>query len=141
MSKRGRSILTIAVTIVSIICCCLGLGLYWDGYYLPNKPCRPITYPAGKRTTSDFIYTGTESIETILRFYDEQLDIQPYPGDTGQWIRETLPDSRYLYSCFGNDINGMTTETGCIYISSDGMTSRITTDFFRSEGGHIPCAR
>jgi len=141
MSRNVRLILTVVATITSIILCCLGAGVYWDGYYLPNKPCRPITYPDAKQTTSSFTYTSDESINTLLQFYDQQLNVQAIRTEYGEWAKEQLTSLNYLYSCYSNDVNGMTTETGCIYISSDGVTSYIKTEFFRSEGGHIPCAR
>lgn len=132
----------IATTVVLTILCCLSLVIYWDGYYLPNNPCRLVTYPDARRTTSNFTYSGNEPVEMLLQFYDRELNAQPVRTEYGQWVKEKLTASAtYLYSCYSNDINGITTETGCIYISSNGKTPSVKTEFFRSEGGHIPCAR
>lgn len=123
-----------------LICCCL-IGLFFEGYYLPFKPCRPITYPDGVRTTQQFSYTTTAPLDVVLLFYDQHLDVQPWPADRGQWRREELEDSKYLYSCYAGDINGLTTETGCIYVSSEKESPHIEGMLFRSEGGNTPCMR
>jgi hypothetical protein len=135
----------ISISIISLLlgCGCLGVAFYVfvSGYYLPYKPCRPVTYPDGKRTTVEFYFTSTDSLTSVLQFYDQQLDVQPFPGDIGQWRREKLADSRYLYSCYGVDINNTTTETGCIYIDSDGTNTYIRTELLRAEGANNPCSK
>ena len=120
---------------------CLILGIFWEGSYLPNKPCRPVVYPEGQTTTEQLSYDINDSIEAVLEFYDQRLNVQPFPGDTGQWRREELSTSKYLYSCYGVDINLLTTETGCIYVNPGGAGTHIETQLLKSEGGSIPCPR
>jgi hypothetical protein len=136
-----RKILIFALGGLTLLICCGLIGLFFEGYYLPFKPCRPITYPDGTRTGKHSSYTSTVSLDTVLSFYDQHLDVQPWPADTGQWRREKLEGSKYLYSCYAGDINGLTTETGCIYVSGEKERSHIETVLFRSEGGNIPCPR
>lgn len=121
--------------------CCILACLTLDGYYLPNKPCRPLTYPNAQQTTAQFIHTTTNSIESVLQFYDEKLNVQQFPANTGQWKREILSDGRYLYSCYGVDINLLTTETGCIYLKGETGSTAIETMLLRSEGSNTPCPR
>lgn len=141
---RRNTIFALSGALLSLLlvaCCCIGVALYWDGYYLPNKPCRPITYPDGQTTTTSFSTTTSDSLDAVLQYYDRQLNVQPYPGDMGQWIRVEQADSEYLYSCASVDINGLTTETGCVYISSQGEATYIETELLRSEGGNNQCSR
>jgi hypothetical protein len=116
--------------------------LFWDGYYLPGKSCRPITYPDARRTTKTFFLVTSDPIDKVLQFYNQQLDAQPlYLADTGDWKQEQLSNTKYLFSCYGNDINLLTTESGCIYVSIEGSFTRIEGDLVRSEGSNIPCSR
>ena len=120
----------------------LCVDLFWDGYYLPKKPCRPITYPDARRTTKTFSITTKDSLETVLEFYTQSLGVKPiFDADTGDWRMERLSDKRYLLSCYGADINGVSTESGCIYVSVDGSHTKIDGDLYRSEGSNIPCRR
>lgn len=135
-----RSMLIFAFGVLALLICCL-IVLFFEGYYLPFKPCRPITYPDGIKKGKQFSYTTTATLDVVLSFYDQHLDIQPWPADREQWRKEELGSSTYLYSCYAGDINGLTTETGCIYISNEGGSTLIETMLFRSEGGNIPCPR
>ena len=142
----NRRIVTVGMIGLCLIStCCLAGFLWWDGYYLPNKPCRPITYPTGKiegsGTGRRFAYTSSDPVRSILDFYDKELKAHTGTdyGDTGEWYRSEKENGTYLYSCFGNDINGMTTETGCISVSPSASNTLIEGWLFRSEGGHNPC--
>ncbi len=137
---QRKAIIAVAGGLLCLALCSLTV-LFLDGYYLPFKPCRPITYPEGNNTSENFLYTATTGIDTVLAFYDERLDIQPRPGDIGLWRREELEDARYLYSCYGVDINGLSTETGCIYVSEQKMGTRVEGMLFRSEGDNLQCPR
>lgn len=115
---------------------------------LPFKVCRPINYPLGTQEGLQeglwFSLTTSDEISEVLSFYNQRLlDGQHYLGSIylGEWQREELPDGRWLYSCYGNDINGTTTETGCVYVSQHEEEVLVESDFFRSEGGHTPCLR
>jgi hypothetical protein len=119
--------------------CCGALALFFDGYYLPFKPCRPITYPDGTPTTENLSYTTTVALDLVLSFFDQRLDAQPFPDDTLYWRKQKLGESKYLYACAAADINGLTTETGCIFVSREGNGTRIETILLRSEGGGPPC--
>jgi hypothetical protein len=123
-----------------VVCCSLA-AFFVDGYYLPFKPCRPITYPEGRKTGQSFSYAATDTLDIVLSFYDQHLEVQPWPADTGLWRREELEDSRYLYSCYSVDINGLSTETGCIYVSRQDQGTWIEGMLLRSEGDNLPCPR
>ncbi len=140
MRRRRISIAVIGGLLFLVTCCSL-IILFFDGYYLPFKPCRPISYPDGSKMSKQFSYTVTVAMDTVLSFYDQRLGVQPLPADTGQWRREELSDSRHLYSCYGVDINGLSTETGCIYVSKQGEGTHIEGMLLRSEGDNIPCSR
>lgn len=137
-----RIIIAIASIIILAVMFCALVGLFWDGYYLPNKPCRPITYPDAKKTTEVFSITTQDSLVSVLEFYTQNLDTKPiFEADTGDWKMEELSSNRYLFSCYGADINLITTESGCIYVSSNGVYTRIDGNFARSEGSNVPCSR
>jgi hypothetical protein len=128
-----------------ICACCLAGFLWWDGYYLPNKPCRPIAYPAGNLegigTGRRFAYITSDSVDLVLAFYDTEL--KSHTGtdyaDTGEWYRSRKENGTYLYRCYGVDINGLTTETGCIYVAPSVSGALIEGWLLRSEGGHVQC--
>jgi hypothetical protein len=134
-------LIVVGIVMVSLaLLCCLPMGLFLEGSLLPNKPCRPMLYPNGERTTESRNYVVAEPIETVSNYYNRQLDARaPGSVDTGQWRREELSESTFLYSCRGVDINGLTTETGCIFVSREASSTRIKTQLWRSEGGHVPC--
>jgi hypothetical protein len=103
--------IVISFAFLSVLCCVL-MYLFWDGYYLPGKSCRPITYPDARRTTKTFFLVTSDPIDKVLQFYNQQLDAQPlYLADTGDWKQEQLSNTKYLFSCYGNDINLLTTES------------------------------
>lgn len=130
----------VGILVLSIACCSLA-GIYWDGYYLPFKPCRPIIYPDGQSTGEQLSYSAKVPLDSVILFYDQRLNVRPYPADTGQWRREQISQSKYLYSCFGVDINWLTAETGCIYVSGDIEITRIETRLLRGEGGSSACPK
>lgn len=86
-----------------------------------------------------------DPLNTVILFYDRHLglrlvpDNMPLPGDEGEWIKKKLRESTYLYACYGVDINRLTTETGCIYVRSEGKDTRIDIVLIRAEGGYMPC--
>lgn len=136
-----RKLTVIGIVLASVVfLCCLPIVLFFEGSYLPNKPCRPMLYPDGTRTTESQNYTVADPIETVLDYYDRRLDArEPSFADTGQWSREQLSNSTIFYSCYGVDINRITTETGCILVSQEASNTRIQTQLWRSEGAHTPC--
>lgn len=137
-----RTIISITGIILSIAVCCAMIGLFWDGYYLPNKPCRPITYPDARRTTEPFSIMSQDSLDSVLEFYNLNLATKPiFEADKGDWKMEKLNDTRYLFSCYGVDINRITTESGCVYVSLEGNYVKIDGDLARSEGSNVPCPR
>jgi len=134
--------------LVVILCCCFGIIIWWDGYYLPYKYCRPVTYPDGNmnglKEGKWFSTTTTASVNSVMVFYDERLLTGEHSlGDInlGEWHRKELQDGRLLYECVGIDINLLTVETGCIYISKQNEGTYIESWFLRSEGGTITCSR
>ena len=135
-------LLTILGVLSALIICCILAGLFLDGYYLPSKPCRPITYPDGKRTTKEFSSKTPDSQATVLQFYNQHLGISSTSVvDTGDWKQEKLSDSKYLFSCYSVDLNGLSTESGCIYVSVSGEYIEIDGELNRSEGSNVPCLR
>jgi len=68
------------------------------------------------------------------------LDLRPRPGDTGLWTRQELTPGAFLYTCYGSDINRLSTETGCITVrrQAQGMVS-IEGQLLRSEGSNAQC--
>lgn len=137
---NSKKITVIVGVCLMMACCCLTI-LFVDGRYLPNKPCRPIMYPSESRTTRQFSNTTPTVIEEVLLFYDKTLDVQPWPADIGLWRREKLTENSYLYSCYGVDINGLSTETGCIYLYQRDENTHIVGILLRSEGDNLPCPR
>jgi hypothetical protein len=140
--KRSITGIILAGFLVAII----GSGLlyfYTDGYYLPEKPCRPLAYPDGGQLKLEpakpISFTTGDSIEEVLLFYDKLLEIKPWPAEIGYWQREQLKDANYLYSCYGADSNRITGETGCIYVRRQGEDTLIRTILYRTEGTNIPC--
>ncbi len=136
--------LLISVTSVTflIVVCCVLIGLFWDGYFLPSKPCRPLTYPDATRTTKAFSIITSDSVDTVLEFYNQHLGVKPvFVSDKGEWRREQLNNGAYLFSCYAGDINRITTESGCIYVSIDGINTKIAGELNRSEGSNVPCMR
>ncbi|MCC7361579.1 MAG: hypothetical protein IT317_18990 [Anaerolineales bacterium] len=130
----------VAVVIVSVVACCaLGL-LFWDGYYLPQKPCRPIAYPSGQRLGGDQLADNSDDLQLVETFYDDRLVPKPidYPN-FGVWHKDKLDKGVVRYWCYANDINGLTTETGCIDIKRVNDDTIIKYTLRRSEGGFSPC--
>ena len=137
---RGR-ILVLVLGLLFLACSGVAV-LFWDGYYLPIKPCRPILYPSGERTSKHTSTATASSIDTLLSFYDRQLNVQFSSSATmGHWSRMDLGSGNYGYSCAAADINGLSSETGCIYISQQPNGFLIETLLIRSEGSNLPCPR
>lgn len=137
---RNSLIFASATIITLFLLCCLSVGVFIEGSLLPNKPCRPALYPNGNRTTESRDYIVSDPLATVVSYYSDLLSAQaPNSVDTGQWSVEKLSESTFLYSCYGVDINRLTTETGCIFVSQETSGTRIRTQLWRSEGGHIQC--
>ena len=111
-----------------------------DGFYLPGKPCRPVRFPDGQRTANAFQYVVDADLADVLAFYDDALDVQPRPGDTGLWTRQELAPGDFWYTCYGTDINRLSTETGCITVRRQAQgTVSIEGLLLRSEGNNVQC--
>jgi len=129
--------------IVMILGVCGAGAVYWDGYWLPGKPCRPIRYPTGE--TIGETLTDPESVDTphpfeeVTRFYESRLPIGQPGSQTKPWERELVSKSMIRYSCYAADINGMTAETGCITVNKVSAGTRIVTMLLRGEGASPPC--
>jgi hypothetical protein len=125
--------------IILIPMCCLCV-VFFDGYYLPYKPCRPITYPDGKRITNALIYKTEDDYSKVIDFFTQRLSAKkPLLADINEWRVEKLSDSETLFSCYSVDINFLTTETGCIYVYDQDQQVTIETSLIRSEGANAPC--
>lgn len=131
---------TASIGILLALCgICALLVLFVDGTYLPNKPCRPITYPDGKRTNGPGMLEAEVPIQTVLAFYDQELSAQIGSTDFREWSKELREDSSYLYSCYAVDINLLTAETGCIWVTGSQKSTQIKTALLRGEGGSWGC--
>lgn len=135
--------------LVGILCLhvfsCICIFLFLEGSLLPFKACRPIMYNQTERIKISegqrVSYITDDSIEEVLSFYDRTLTDLQYniisPGYTGQWKKWYY--SGYIhYDCYGNDINFLTGEVGCIYISREGDGTVIEARRYR---GTTPCPR
>jgi hypothetical protein len=112
--------------------------VYIDGFYLPNKPCRPVIYPGGQHTHEIMEYESADPVESVLAFYDQRLSVSD-DSEIGTWWREQVNSTSWRYICAAPDINRSTTETGCIYIDKKQNTVLIRMMLLRSEGGYNPC--
>jgi hypothetical protein len=135
-----RPLQLVILAVFAVMACC-GVGLvFWDGYYLPNKPCRPISFPEGRRLGGDSSVLSKDTLITVEAFYDKHLAPKPTGvGDIGDWRKDKLTAGGYRYWCFGNDINLLTTETGCIDIREVDAGTVIDYRLRRSEGASAPC--
>jgi hypothetical protein len=91
----------------------------------------------GERVAS----TTSASINSVLSFYDYELtekSLKLLGYNLGEW-QKNVDNETTSYSCYGGDINLLTTETGCIYIRASGEDTLIEAVRYRSEGGHVPC--
>ena len=82
-----------------------------------------------------------DAFDQVIRFYDQELPKLERAAETidfGQWQRE-YSEGGAAYTCYGVDINMLTTETGCIYLSPELAATKIELLRFRSEGGNVPC--
>lgn len=137
-----RKIILISLGCLLVVSCCFLFYIFWDGFYLPYKPCRPIKYPDKEVITSEANYTTPDPVESVLSFYDDTLQAQsPLEAGVGDWGKEQLTESLYLYSCYGVDINRLTTETGCILISNQEEQNKIRALLYLGEGSNQPCPR
>lgn len=140
---RKRTLVIAAALLTCTLASCLAVAVFWDGYYLPYKPCRPIGYPTGAVVAQeghDYDFSTGDNLATVVSFYDARLMPTDGGDPTNHWAKETLPASNYLYRCYGSDVNLLTTETGCIYVEPQiGGTTQIRISFFRGEGNGWPC--
>ena len=133
--------------ILLILSCCCLTGLYVDGYYLPFKVCRPITYPDGSlnptRDNTWFSYTVEDPIDDVTLFYDQQLPLgmrhRLWGVDLGRWEKNKIGDADYVYSCYGSDINYITIESGCVSVKKEEQGTHIRGWLVRSDSSNVPC--
>lgn len=126
--------------VMLILGLCVAAALFLDGFYLPGKRCRPVGYPDGKRTAKAFQSVTEADLADVLAFYDDALNVQPRPGDTGRWTRQELAPDAFWYTCYGSDINRLSTETGCVTVRRQGQgTVSIEGLLLRSEGSNVQC--
>jgi hypothetical protein len=146
--RRYKLTLRLLSLLLIIGCCSATIFFWWGSYYLPFKPCRPITFPdgieQGQGTGLRFSYTVDEPIDEVLSFYDSRLLGKEYRVGgiyLGQWNKQELGNSQFLYYCYGGDINLMTSESGCIYVRHQGQKTRIAAYLYRSEGANTQCSQ
>ena len=136
---RGKTVAA-GCGVLIILGLCVIIAVFLDGFYLPGKPCRPVRYPDGQRTTDAFQSVTEADLADVLVFYDNALNVQPWPGDTGLWTRQELAPGAFWYTCYGTDINRLSTETGCITVRQQAQgTVSIEGLLLRSEGSNAQC--
>lgn len=127
-------------SVISLLCIAL-CAVFWDGFYLPYKPCRPLVYASGQssnqaRTT---IITS-DAFDQVINFYNQHLNPQPAAGfATGVWRQLDTQATFVSYACSSSDINMLTAETGCIFIIKEADKTSIVTELLTSEGSSVPC--
>lgn len=139
-----RKILGLGIILTLILGCCIGIYVWEGGYYLPYKPCRPISYPDGKVVVNEFSYATDEPLNKLLSFYNQRLNAKSaLEADVGVWSREELHPTIYLFSCYGVDLNRYTTETGCIYIVNQKEEKKrmVIAKLYWGEGADPQCPR
>ena len=127
------------VLIVMILLICGAGAVFWDGYWLPGKPCRPIRYPTGETLTTRESIDTPHTFEDVMSFYESRLLIGQPGSQSKLWQKELLSKSTTRYSCYEADINGLTAETGCIIVNQVASGTRIVTLLLRGEGSSLPC--
>lgn len=142
-----RNLIFKLVGIILILLSCSLVYVFRDGYYLPNKPCRPILYPTGiepKPTEAQVNFYSTEDpINEVVQFYDQRLDAIPARNLNdwirSRWVRLKLGVANYVYECRSLDINRITSEQGCIYVNETDGGILIRTFFYRYEEETSSC--
>jgi hypothetical protein len=143
-----RNLIVKLIGIILILLCCSLVYIFWDGYYLPNKPCRPILYPTGieprpSEGQSNF-YSTEDSVSEVVQFYDQRLDAIPTLNSDdwvgSRWIRLKLGAASYVYECRSLDINRITKEQGCIYVNETNDGTLVETLFYRYEEETSSCS-
>ena len=138
-----RPFILLLVLFLTLACGVGGIVVFINGLYLPLKPCRPISYPGGQTLTEERDQNDTADVplNQVLQFYDSKFRVdQSSRSESGHWSKTKIDETHYLYDCYGVDINGLTTETGCIFVSQvSASKTRVLMHLYRSEGSNIPC--
>jgi hypothetical protein len=138
-SMNPRLILGLGVACLLLVAA-LSTSFFLAGHPAPSTACRPVTYPDGEITTQQQTIFTTDSLESVLQFYDQRLKpAGPTQAGMNEWSREHLNSRGDLYACQRVDSDGVTTETGCIYVSAEGAATKVEISYRRSEGGAAPC--
>lgn len=144
MKVRASKVYTIGVVLTSaiVVCLCVLSLVWYDGYFLPHKPCRPINYPDGENSWPKpgqfYFYSINDPVDKVLQFYTDRL-IKVDEAGIFWWELEQLENSKYLYKCTATDLNGLTVETGCIFVRRNQDITLIETILYRSDTVSRPC--
>lgn len=141
-SCKGWSFVGV-VTLV-VVCSCGLFIVFLDGYYLPNKPCRPIEYPSAERINPKpgevYDYLTDSKLESVIVFFDDELNATILPEyesseikASASWVRKKIDETTYVYQCISSDINGSTAEQGCLYVKEVEQGTLIETVLWRFE--------
>jgi len=124
-----------------VLVAALSTYLFVDGQLLPPTPCRPLTYPDGELTTEPHTIFTTDSLESVLQFYDQHLKpTTPALARMNEWSREQSNPLGVQYGCYNVDYDGLHIETGCIHVSAEDAATKIEISFWRSvNGSTAPC--
>lgn len=128
--------------VVGLFSCLTVWGI--SQYRMLNGACVPIEYPGSARTLDNKIFEINEPLETVMDFYDKELDVlyswNENVESEGRWYLENLSDDQVVYECnsVGRNNNTMSVAIGCIYVANQSASVKIETLYFRSGDG-TPC--
>ena len=132
----------IVLMLAIVVSLCLLSLIWYDGYFLPHKPCRPISYPNGEKPWlkpgQSYFHSTNDSVDKVLQFYTNRL-IKVDEDGIFWWELEQLEEFKYLYKCAATDLNGLTIESGCIFVSQNEDVTLIETILYRSDTVTRPC--
>jgi hypothetical protein len=140
MKTKNRVKTFFVLIAFSLLSCLAVFGV--NRYRVLNGPCVPIAYPDGEPTLDHNTFETQASFETVLEFYNEELDtLLVYDSSIeadSRWFLEKRLENRILYDCNGVEGNQLNVAIGCINIIDHGEKVTIETFFYRS-GDRTPC--
>lgn len=146
---REVSLIVGGGAILLLFCCGLFL-LFFDGYYLPYKPCRPLEFPSLEKISFPkrskiYEYRTNQPIDEVVELFDNRLHPlvlsreQPLGVGVSDWKRKQLNSKIQVYQCISADINGSTLEQGCLYIRKTRHETAIQMMFGSFETSTFSC--
>lgn len=133
-----------------LLLCCGQYLIFFDGYYLPHKPCRPLEFPSLEKISFPkrgeiYEYRTDQSIDEVVEIFDERLEPVVLLQDhslgvaVSDWKRKSLDSRTEVYQCISEDINGIGFEQGCLHIRETSQETLIQMKFGSFETSTFPC--